>query len=99
MGLVAQAQPGGGLVALVPLLLVVVVFYLLVVLPMQRRQRRLAEMQRNLKTGDKVITTGGVLGTVVGFEGDVVQLRVADQVKIRVLRSAVAGLQPESREG
>ena len=51
-----------------------------------------------LKNGDKVITTGGVFGTIVGLEDDAVQLRIADQVKVKVLRSAIAGTQPESKE-
>jgi preprotein translocase subunit YajC len=55
-------------------------------------------MLSELKNGDKVITTGGVFGTIVGIEDDAIQLRIADQVKIKVLRSAVGGLQPENKE-
>ena len=51
-----------------------------------------------LKNGDKVITSGGVFGTIVGIEGDAIQLRIAEQVKVKVLRSAVAALQPEGKE-
>jgi preprotein translocase subunit YajC len=51
-----------------------------------------------LKNGDKVVTSGGLFGTIVGIEGDSIQLRIADQVKVKVLRSAVTGLQPESKE-
>jgi preprotein translocase subunit YajC len=51
-----------------------------------------------LKNGDKVVTSGGLFGTIVGLEGDSVQLRIADQVKVKVLRSAVAALQPENKE-
>ncbi len=51
-----------------------------------------------LKAGDKVITNGGIYGTIVGVEGDAVQLRVADQVKIKVARSAIASVQPEVKE-
>ena len=50
------------------------------------------------KNGDKVITNGGLFGTIVGIEGDSIQLRIADQVKVKVLRSAVASLQPEGKE-
>ncbi len=51
-----------------------------------------------LKNGDKVITSGGLFGTIVGLEGDAIQLRISDQVKVKVLRSAISGLQPEGKE-
>jgi preprotein translocase subunit YajC len=94
--LVGQAT--GGVVALLPLVLILVIFYLLLILPAQRRQKKVADMQRSLKAGDKVITSGGIYGVIVGADGDTVHLRVADQVKVRVSRSAVSGLQPESKE-
>lgn len=75
-----------------------VIFYFLMILPQQRRQKKVAEMLRNLKTGDKVVTNGGIYGTIVGLEDDAVQLRVADQVKIKVARSAIAAIQAESKE-
>jgi preprotein translocase subunit YajC len=94
VGLLAQAQPGG--VALfLPLILIMVIFYFLMILPAQRRQKKVTEMLTNLKNGDKVITNGGIYGTIVGLEGDTVQLRVAEQVKMKVARNAIAGLQAE----
>ena len=83
---------------LLPLILIMVIFYFLMIMPAQRRQKKVTEMLKNLKNGDKVITNGGIYGTIVGLEGDAVQLRIAEQVKIKVSRSAVAGLQPESKE-
>ena len=96
--LVAQNQPSAWS-QLLPLLVIMLIFYVLLILPAQRRQRRTNEMLANLKTGDKVITNGGIYGTIVAIEGEAVQLRIADQVRIRILRSAIAGLQPESKEG
>ncbi|MDE3135843.1 MAG: preprotein translocase subunit YajC [Acidobacteriota bacterium] len=93
--LVGQGQPSGGLVALLPLVLVLVIFYLLLILPAQRRQKKTAQMQLALKSGDKIVTNGGIYGVVAGVEGDTIQLRVADQVKLRVARNAIAGFQPE----
>lgn len=99
ISLVAQAQsPGGMLGGLLPILLILVIFYFLLILPAQRRQKKTQEMLRSLKPGDKVITNGGIYGTIVGIEGDTVQLRIAEQIKIKVARSAIAGLQPESKE-
>jgi preprotein translocase subunit YajC len=96
--LMAQATGPGGLMAFAPLLIIMVIFYVLLILPAQRRQKKTQEMLNALKNGDKVITNGGLFGTIVGIEGDSVQLRIADQVKVKVLRSAVSALQPESKE-
>ena len=94
----AQATGPGGIMAFAPLLIIIVIFYVLLILPAQRRSKKTQEMLGALKNGDKVITNGGVFGTIVGMEGDALQLRIADQVKVKVLRSAVASLQPESKE-
>jgi preprotein translocase subunit YajC len=98
LSLMAQATGPGGLMAFAPLLIIMVIFYVLLILPAQRRQKKTQEMLNALKNGDKIITNGGLFGTIVGIEGDSVQLRIADQVKVKVLRSAVAALQPESKE-
>jgi preprotein translocase subunit YajC len=76
----------------------VAIFYFLMILPAQRRQKKAAEMLKNLKNGDKVVTNGGIYGTIVGLEDDAIQLRIAEQVKIKVSRGAIAGLQAESKE-
>lgn len=96
--LLAQASQPSGIALFLPLILIMVIFYLLMILPAQRRQKKVTEMLKSLKTGDKVITNGGIYGTIVGLEDDAVQLRIAEQVKIKVSRSAIAGLQAESKE-
>jgi preprotein translocase subunit YajC len=94
LGVLAQAQPGG-IALFLPLILIMVIFYFLMILPAQRRQKKVNEMLAALKNGDKVITNGGIYGTIVGLEGDTVQLRIAEQVKMKVARSAIAGMQTE----
>ena len=94
LSLVAQAQPGG-IALFLPLILIMVIFYFLMILPAQRRQKKVTEMLSALKNGDKVITNGGIYGTIVGLEGDTVQLRIAEQVKMKVARNAIAGMQAE----
>lgn len=97
--LLAQAQsPAGGITLFLPLILIMVIFYFLMIMPAQRRQKKVNEMLKNLKNGDKVITNGGIYGTIVGLEDDAVQLRIAEQVKIKISRSAIAGLQLEGKE-
>lgn len=78
-----------------PLVAILAIFYFLLIMPAQRQRKRTQEMLGALKSGDKVITTGGIYGTIVGIKDNVVQLRIADQVKVDVARNAIAGLQPE----
>jgi preprotein translocase subunit YajC len=95
LALLAQSAPSG-IMTFLPLLLIMLVFYFLLILPAQRRQKKTQQMLTALKNGDKVITNGGIYGTVVGLENDTVQLRIADQVKIKLSRSAIVGLQPDA---
>lgn len=90
----SPGQPGG-IALFLPLILIMVIFYFLMILPAQRKQKKVNAMLQALKNGDKVITNGGIYGTIVGLEDDAVQLRVAEQVKMKVARSAIAGFQTE----
>ena len=99
-GILLLAQGlASGLAGLLPIVLIMVIFYVLLILPAQRRQKKVGQMLAALKMGDKVVTNGGIYGTIAGLEDEAVQLRIADQVRIKVARSAIAGLQPESKEG
>jgi preprotein translocase subunit YajC len=73
--------------------LLVIIWYLLIIRPQSRQRRKVQDMIANLKTGDRVVTNGGILGTVAGFGSNTVQLQVANQVKLEVLRSAISSLQ------
>lgn len=75
-----------------PFILVIPIFYFLLIRPQQTQRRKTQDMLANLKTGDRVLTTGGIYGTVVGFRDGVVQLQVAQQVRLDVARSAISGL-------
>jgi preprotein translocase subunit YajC len=98
---VLMAAPGGQGPAfgdqLVLILIIFSIFYFIVFRPMRKRQRETEQMLSALKSGDRVVTNGGIYGTVVGVGDDnVVQLRVADHVKIQVAKSAIARLAPEA---
>ena len=96
--LAADPGTGGAFVQFLPFILIFGIFYFLLILPQQRQRKKVQEMLGNLKTGDRVITSGGVYGTIMSFrDATVVQLQVAPQVKIDVARSAITGLQ--SAEG
>lgn len=71
----------------------ILIWYLLVIRPQSTQRRKTQEMLSNLKTGDHVVTSGGLLGTITGFGNNTVQLQITSQVKIDVLRSAVSGFQ------
>ena len=68
------------------------IWYFLVIRPQQQQRRKTQEMLGNLKTGDRVVTTGGIYGTVMAFRNGIVQLQVAAQVKIDVARTAISGI-------
>jgi len=91
------AGPGAALNFL-PIVLIIGIFYLLIYRPMRRRQKSLETMVASLKNGDKVITSGGVHGTVAGVKENTVMLKVADQVKLEVAKSAIASMQMPPKE-
>jgi preprotein translocase subunit YajC len=93
----AAAQPNAWGVFLLPVALIGM-FYFLMIRPAQTQRKRVAEMLKNLKVGDKVITNGGLYGTIAGLEDDAVQLRIAEQLKVKVARSAIGGFQAEKKE-
>lgn len=96
--LIAQVQPAGladSLLTMVPLALVILVFYVIWFLPLRKRQKQVEQVVANLERGNRVVTNGGIFGEVVRAEGPVVVLKIADNVKIRVRRVAIAGLEDE----
>ena len=98
--ILAQQGPSGqsGLVGLLPFVLIAGIFYLLIIKPMRTRQKNLEDLIAGLKNGDKVITNGGVYGTVAGVREHTFILKVADQVKLEVAKNAVASLQTPSED-
>ena len=93
-----QAQQPGSIITFLPLIFILGIFYLIVFLPARRRQKKTQDMIDNLKAGDKVITSGGIYGTIVGLKADRIQLRVAENVKIELSRNAVTALQSPEEE-
>ncbi|PIE35359.1 preprotein translocase subunit YajC [candidate division KSB3 bacterium] len=85
--------PGGALVQFAPLIIIFVIFYFLLIRPQKKKQDTHREMLQNLKRGDKVLTTGGIYGTIESLSDTSLQLKIANQVKIKISRSAIAGLQ------
>src|SRR5215467_6072788 len=102
--LLQQDGGGGSLTGLVvPMVLIFGIFYFLIIRPQQKKQRQAQaerdELLSSLKSNDKVITSGGISGTIVAVRENTVQLRIAQGVSIEVLRSAIAGPQsPDVKE-
>lgn len=81
---------GGGFAALIPLLLMFVIFWFLLIRPQQKKQREHREMLKGLKTGDQVVTVGGIYGTIVAIDEHKVQLKIAENVKIHLARQCIS---------
>jgi len=95
--LLQQAAPGSAptnpLMSFLPLIFIVAIFYFLVFMPMQKQKKQQAAMLSNLQTGTDVLTTGGIVGTIVSLTDTTMILRVKpDNIKLQVMRSAVASL-------
>ena len=88
--MMAQGQSAWG--SFVPLLIMLGIFYFLLIAPMRKRQKKQDQMIKDLKTGDHVLTVGGIYGTIVGIKDDRLTLRIADQVKVNVAKSSISGL-------
>jgi len=93
--LAANGQPSPVFVQPLIFLAIGLIFYFIVFLPNRKRQKALQNMLNNLKNGDKVITSGGIFGVVAGIKDDRIQLKVADQVKIEISKSAIVSKQSE----
>jgi preprotein translocase subunit YajC len=94
--LVMLAQAGGqpsALMQFVPILLIFGIFYFLLLAPMRKRQKAHQALLGALKRGDKVVTNGGLLGEIAAVEERIVHLKLADNVKVRVVKTAIAGLE------
>ena len=91
----------GLLGSLLPFLLIILVFYFLILRPQQKRQKERQKLLESIKKGDKVITSGGLHGVVEGLEDKTVLVKIADNLKVKVERSAVTtivGLTPEAKK-
>ena len=101
--LLQAAPPGGpggaagGLVQFLPMIFIFVIFYFILIAPMRKKQKKTQEMLSKLKKGDEVVTGSGIFGRVAALDEErgFVVLQIADNVKIKVLRSAIGGLASE----
>lgn len=92
LALLQSAGTGALIANILPILAIGLVFYFIVIAPANRQRKKTQEMLNSLKKGDRVVTSGGIYGTVQGVEGEVVYLKIAENIKIKLARSAVTGI-------
>jgi preprotein translocase subunit YajC len=94
--MLAAAQPaapggfGGQIAAFLPMILVMVVFWFILIAPQRKQQKQRDLMLKNLKKGDKVITTGGIHGEIIEISDEDIKLRVADKTELRFTRGSIS---------
>jgi preprotein translocase subunit YajC len=92
----AAAEGGGTMVSFVlPMVFMVVIFYFLLIRPQQKKAKEHKALLDNLKKGDRVITSGGIIGTIVNIDDQLVNLEIADKVRIELGRPYIAGFAPK----
>ena len=92
-----SSAPGGGLLSLAPMIFIFVIFYFILIAPMRKKQKKTQEMLSKLKKGDEVIASGGIFGRISAMDEErgFVVLEIAPNLKVKVLRSAIAALSGE----
>ena len=97
-----QAQGGGlggMLVGIMPFILIFAVFYFLIIVPQRKRQRELQEVVSQLKAGDRVVTTGGIIATITSVRDKSLLVRSADKSIFEITRQAIAGPYSDDEKG
>jgi preprotein translocase subunit YajC len=92
-GSTGQVSP---LIQLIPFALVLAIFYFVILLPMKNRQKKVAEFLAGLKVGDKVVTSGGLFGSIAKLGDGSVQLQIAPNVRVDISRAAIVGYQGQA---
>lgn len=83
---------GGGFGAFIPLILMFAIFYFLLIRPQQKKAKQHKAMLAAVKKGDRVMTSGGLHGTITGLTNDVVTMEIAPKVRVKVSRGSIAGI-------
>ena len=96
LALAASADQVSPLVQLIPFALVLAIFYFVILLPMKKRQKKVQEFLTALKAGDKVVTSGGIYGSIAKISEDAIQLQIAPNVRVDVSKAAIVGYQGQA---
>ena len=94
----AEQQAGGGMEGIIMLVIMFAIFYLLLIRPQQKRAKQHKQLVENLKSGDQVVTAGGIHGKIVAVQEDIITLEVASNVRIKVNRPSIVGTKTDQLE-
>ena len=98
MTILLMLQGGlGALSGFLPMLLIIGVFYMLLIRPQQKRQKELQQTIADLKAGDRVVTTGGIIGTITTVRDTSFIIRSADKSMLEIARTAIASIDGEEK--
>ena len=92
----APGQPVSPLVQLIPFALVLAIYYFVILVPLKNRQKNVEAFLSGLKVGDKVVTSGGLFGSIAKIGDDAVQLQIAPNVRVDISRAAIVGYQGQA---
>ncbi len=96
MGGDGAAGGSGGFASFIPLILMFVIFYFLLIRPQQKKTKEHRQMIDNLKTGDRIITSGGLHGRITGISESALTVEIAEKVRVKVNRASVTALMQTS---
>ncbi len=91
-----NSEGGFGLTGFLPLILMILIFYFMIMRPSQKRRKEHQKMLDNIKKGDKVLTSGGIYGTIAGLDEKTILVQIADNVKIKLDRGHIVNVISET---
>ena len=94
-GAAAAPEAGSMMSFVVPMIFMVVIFYFLLIRPQQKKAKEHKALLDNLKKGDRIITSGGMIGTIINIDDQIVNVEIADKVRIEMARPYIAGFAPK----
>ncbi len=92
MGAAEGGQAAGGLAGFLPIIILFAIFYFLLIRPQQKKAKEHREMISNLKKGNRIVTSGGIYGTITSIDDTTIGVEIAEKVKIKLSRGNVAAL-------
>jgi preprotein translocase subunit YajC len=99
MGQTGGGGQAGGIAGFLPIIILFAIFYFLLIRPQQKKAKEQREMIANLKKGLRIVTTGGIFGTIISLDENTVGLEIAEKVKIKIVRGNVAAVTSEAEAG
>jgi len=94
----AEQQAGGGMEGIIMLVIMFAIFYLLLIRPQQKRAKQHKQLVENLKSGDQVVTAGGIHGKIVAVQEDIITLEIATNVRVKINRPSIIGTKTDQLE-